>query len=94
MVFYLVSLVWGINHIVKVSNLRHSFQDHTLYMYCSIQCNVHILSLSSQLCITQQEGYLLNWQLLWEGYPHQNMRLSLKFYMLNQVRTLQLHGGV
>ena len=29
---------------------------------------------------------MFNWQLLWDGYPHASMRLSLKFYMLNQVR--------
>ena len=32
-----------------------------------------------------QEGYLQNWPLLWESYPHTDMPLSLKFYMLNQV---------
>ena len=29
---------------------------------------------------------MFNWQLLWDGYPHAIMRLSLKFFMLNQVR--------
>ena len=24
--------------------------------------------------------------MLWDGYPHESMRLSLKFFMLNQVR--------
>lgn len=38
------------------------------------------------LCfVCSQEGYVVNWHLLWDEYPHENMRLSLKFYMLNQV---------
>lgn len=32
-----------------------------------------------------KEGYLWNWSLLWEDYPHTLMRLSLKFFMLNQM---------
>ncbi|XP_064383579.1 translocating chain-associated membrane protein 1-like [Halichondria panicea] len=47
-VFYLVSVVWGIDHIIKA-------------------------------------GYLLSPQSLWEQYPHTDMPLSLKFYMLTQM---------
>jgi len=47
-VFYLVSLIWGVN-------------------------------------VVAQEGYLWNWPMLWENYPHKLMSLSLKFFMLNQL---------
>lgn len=47
-VFYLVSVVWGIDHIIKA-------------------------------------GYVFRPQLLWEQYPHSDMPLSLKFYMLTQM---------
>ena len=42
------------------------------------------------MCLFVQAGYLLNPQLLWEQYPHTDMPLSLKFYMLTQVTTTQL----
>eukprot|EP00731_Ephydatia_muelleri_P010307 Em0005g893a len=47
-VFYFVSLVWGLDYLVK-------------------------------------ENLLLNPAQLWVGYPHDQMKLSIKFYMLNQM---------
>lgn len=43
----------------------------------------HYFSLSTP---TPQAGYLWSPRLLWENYPHTDMPLSLKFYMLTQVR--------
>lgn len=47
-VFYFVSLVWGLDYLIK-------------------------------------ENLLLNPAQLWDGYPHDQMKLSIKFYMLNQM---------
>ena len=54
-VFYFVSLVWGLDYLVK-------------------------------------EKLFLSPAQLWEGYPHDQMQLSLKFYMLNQVKPGNVEG--
>ncbi len=40
-----------------------------------------------------QAGYLLSPQSLWEQYPHTDMPLSLKFYMLTQVTNCLINGS-
>lgn len=62
----------------------------SLYKPLVPHCKVHYLHviLYMYLCISLfslQARYLFEPQLLWMNYPHSDMPLSLKFYMLVQV---------
>ncbi len=61
---------------------------------CSMGYRLHCegkpvaLALVFQNAQSLKENFVLEWTRLYEGYPHTTMKLSLKFYMLNQVRSI------
>lgn len=87
------SILWIIIHAAiheytwerTARKLRLSKTKHYKYYDSGFLVMFYFVSLLWGWNFIIREGYLTNWSLLWEAFPHELMEFAMKFYMLTQM---------